>query len=318
MRAADDWNLIVVARIRRNVWQRIETQQGLRLRADGNQVAGKGQSGSRIKDLDGLTLGIQGIREVPGTLCGIRYQGGLRGGVAISRPLVAHKKVGTSAPYMRNSERASQRGHSGDPVVTGLRCVLPAQGKGPGIQGGIVENDADAPGVESFGPVAISPKRLKLRERRGRSVVYASVDEEAIGGLLIELVIGYPGRCGRFVFRFRCLVLGRGWRDMLLPGAGRRGRFDLSLDLVERQHAQFPFSCTAISGRHLLLDGRKALHFDFNRPGSVRQIREREQTLLIGDRNEFLVALCRDYRCAGHRKPPERHLPVVFGSGGET
>src|SRR5580704_16127163 len=112
MRVANNWDLVVVARIPSNVRQRIEIQQRLGLWAEWNGVAGEQQSRSRIEDLDGLALRVQLVREIPGPLRQIWHQSGLRSGITASRPLVAHKKVRTFSPNVRNSQRAAERRHT--------------------------------------------------------------------------------------------------------------------------------------------------------------------------------------------------------------
>src|SRR5205823_10958430 len=126
MGVADDWDLVVVARIPCNVRQRIEIQQSLCLRANWNHVTGEGHSGTRIEDLDGLALGVQFVGEVPSPLREIRHQSGLRRSIAISRPLVADKNVRSLPPNMGNSQWAAERRHTRGPVVTGFGSVLPS------------------------------------------------------------------------------------------------------------------------------------------------------------------------------------------------
>src|ERR1700732_2872162 len=168
MRIANDWNLVVIKRIRSHIRQRIEIQQSLGLRTDlarGNPVARKLQSGGGIEDVDRLAKRIHLVRKISSTFGRVRYETRLRGGVSTPCPLVADKEHWTVFQQMRNFQRPAQCPHPGNPVVSRLRYVLSAQRKGAGVQGRVVEDDSDSAVVQSFRAVAMVAERGELSKR---------------------------------------------------------------------------------------------------------------------------------------------------------
>ena len=69
---------------------------------------------------------------------------------------------------MRNFQRAAQRRHARDAVIGRLGGVLATQGKRPGIQGGIVEDEADSAVIQPSPAVAIVAEGERLREGKRR------------------------------------------------------------------------------------------------------------------------------------------------------
>src|SRR5208282_548680 len=139
---------------------------------------------------------------------------------------------------MRNFQRAAQHRHSRDAIISGLGCVLATQGKRPRIQGGIVEDEADAAVIKPSPAVAVIAEGESLRERGCSAVELAAVDEEAVSSAVVEVLLGW--------FSLR-IVAGRwlGFRALGFRSHGRHGRWrharacpgmrrtDLRLDLIE-------------------------------------------------------------------------------------
>src|SRR5581483_9619611 len=132
MSVADRRNLAV------EVWQWIEFQQRLRLWADPilrNCVVRKWSAGCWIDDRVGKDSA---------ALCRVGHQSCCYGIGSISRPLVVEKEVRSLPEQMRDLQWTTQRQHSCDSVVCGLRRALTCERKRASIEGGVVEDYPDS------------------------------------------------------------------------------------------------------------------------------------------------------------------------------
>ena len=303
-----------------------------------NQASRERQSVFGIEDCAGLG-------KIPAALSQGRHEAGLRAGIAVSRPLVADKKIeAVPSDEVRNSQRTAERRHTLQVVGGRLGRILPGEGKRACIQEGVVQNHADTGVVRRPAGPAVVAECLGLREWRGCAVVHASVDGEDIGGAATQVagndatgfvfrLRGVAGgiqirtlKTGLRASRLRLLSLGFGllprltgwesgdrWRDGLLGDRWRRGRC-CSFDFIERQQFHIPFGAGHVRRDcHFLFHRKKTQHLDLNRPGPIRQARERVGALLIGDGQEFLIALSRRYGCAGKGQAAEFNLAMVLG-----
>ncbi len=117
MAAVENRHLVVIERIAGNVGQRIELQQGLRLRADRDHIAGKGQPGCGIEDEDRLAEGVEQAGEVARPFRRGGDEAGLGLGDLVARPLVGHEESRPVRQQMRNLERSAEGKDAGDAIV---------------------------------------------------------------------------------------------------------------------------------------------------------------------------------------------------------
>src|SRR6202022_2761003 len=109
MSAVENGHLVVIARITGNIWQWIKLQQGLRLRADGHDIARERQARCRIEYDDGLAERIEQACEIAHPFfCG-GYAAGLSLSDVVARPLVGDEENGPVRQQMRDFNRSSER-----------------------------------------------------------------------------------------------------------------------------------------------------------------------------------------------------------------
>ena len=127
MHGAQDGDLKIVTRVSIQIWQRVEAQQRLGLRADAvlrNCIADERCTVARIEDLYGSAERVQSLGEVSIAFQLSGHQSGLCAGSAISRPLVADEKVRAVADQVRNSDWAAEGDGPLQVRVGGLGRVL--------------------------------------------------------------------------------------------------------------------------------------------------------------------------------------------------
>ena len=276
-------------------------------------VAGAGGVGLRIEREQRLRDGVDGhgaaLRE-----CG--DERGLVSGGVVARPLVGEEKSGPARKNVRDADGAAERGDAGDGVVGGLGAVETAEGVGPGVERGVVVDDAEAAVVETSGALARVAEALRECELRGGGVVDRSVDEKAVVGR--RRLFGRPGRFGLVAG-----MPGGGLRPSCKPGcwlgfghdAKLRRRDDLcpGEDLRERKHLKIP--ADARHGRRNgdgLLDGHEERHLDVDLPDAVGEVREGVAAVVVGDGGEALCAVGDGDGRAGNREVVECDLAVML------
>jgi hypothetical protein len=88
---------------------------------------------------------------------------------------------------VRDQQRAAEGSEALQVVVAGFGGVLTGKRKRTGVEGGVIDGDADAAVVERTSALAVIAESGRLGEGRGGSVVDAAVDEQAFGRALIGL-----------------------------------------------------------------------------------------------------------------------------------
>ena len=183
MGGADQRHLVVVARTA-EVRQRIIAQQRERLRADPvlrDHVAGKRHSRGGIDQFHRLAQRVQRLRKIAEALRSRGHQAALGGGIAIACPLVVHYQVGAIAFHqMRDPDRPAEARQSPQMVVTRLRRILSGDGVVARVPECIVEGQAEAAVIQGASPATVVAERGRLRERSGRAVIDAAVDQKTI------------------------------------------------------------------------------------------------------------------------------------------
>ena len=167
-----------------------------------------------------------------------------------------------------NPERAAEVEAELQVVVRGRRRIRIGERVRRGVPGRVAERDVDAAVVERGEPRPIVAERARLRERRGRTVDRAAVDD----------VRGF----------WRRLLLDRGRRRPSLPGRRCGGLPD---DLAERLHRQRHDGRRAVT-RHddLAARGNEAAHLDPQRPRAVVDLRDREGAVVGRERGQRPIA----------------------------
>ncbi len=109
-----------------------------------NCIADERRSVAWIEDLHWFAEGVESLGEVSVAFQQSRHQCGLRGRIAISRPLVTDEEVGAVADQMRNSDGTTEGDGPLNMRVGGLGRVLAGQGKRASIQYRVVQHETDA------------------------------------------------------------------------------------------------------------------------------------------------------------------------------
>ena len=156
--AVDQRNLVVVARVAREVREWIQVQQRESLRADlreRDRAPGERQVRFGIEHGDGRT------REIADSLRRRGHQPGLRRRVSIMQPLVVDGEI-RSVPcdQVGNLQRAAKRRQPGNAVVTRLGSILPGERKRTRIQVGIVQSESQTSVVQRSHSAAVVSERL--------------------------------------------------------------------------------------------------------------------------------------------------------------
>ena len=208
-------NLVVVLRISGQVRRGIEPQQRTRAGADAgrrNDIAGNrlawrdARSETRGGESSGWRDDRRGYgREVAGARCERGYERRARDDVRVHAALVADIKIrrATERQQVWNFQHAAKVEAELQVVVLRLGRIEPGDRILLRVQRGIAEHNIEAAVVQRAPADGIA-HALVLRKRRGGGVVDASINEEAVAGLLRDRVgrrRGHGSRCVRPIGR---------------------------------------------------------------------------------------------------------------------
>src|SRR6185295_10269638 len=99
--------------------------------------------------------------------------------------LVADEDVGAALRHeVPEAERTAERAVDVEVVVVGLRNGLPVERERRGVERGVAFDDGQLVVEKGPAAAAVVAEGGRLSKRRGRAVVHAAVDHEAVCGLL--------------------------------------------------------------------------------------------------------------------------------------
>ena len=208
--------------------------------------------------------------------------------VAVARPLIVHEKLRAVAKQVRDAQGSAERCETLHLIEGRFGRRLAGQRIWGRIEDRVIHCEADIAVVQRASTTATVAERLRLRKRRGRAIVDASVNQQSIGGSAREVTIGI--RRGRRCCGFLGLIRfgGRTCRGLQVHAGDRCRARGAQLDHLRfhfrnGKHGEFKVPCR-YACRQIVGNLGKSRHFHFDLPSAVRQVGERIGPLGIGDR----------------------------------
>ncbi len=215
---------------------------------------------------------------------------------------------------MRNVQGTAEVKDAGDAIVSGLGRVESAERVGAGIEGRVIVDGGKSAVVETPAVRPSVAKGLVDREPRRCRIVNAAVDQEAVGRLLVRVL--------RRFWYFGDGLIGRAGRGRFRPRAerGDRAAGGSLVNFViwssgSSVNSHLPGGSRCRNG-NLGVDGREALHLDFNVAGSIREVSKGVEAALVSHHTDLFRSLCNRHGSTRKRQATEGDLATILRSRG--